>query len=39
MLFGTSGIRGNAQKLFTEQFYFDIGRTFVIFLERHCSKG
>ncbi len=33
-LFGTSGIRGNAEELFTEQFCFDIGRTFVEFLKR-----
>ena len=39
MLFGTSGIRGDAQKLFTDQFCFDIGRTFAIFLERNCAKG
>lgn len=38
-LFGTSGIRGNAQKLFTNQFCFDIGRTFVRFLENHNQKG
>ncbi len=31
-LFGTSGIRGHAEKLFTPQFCFDIGSTFVDFL-------
>lgn len=39
MLFGTSGIRGDAEKLFTPQFCFDIGRTFAIFLEKHNAKG
>ncbi len=39
MLFGTSGIRGDAEKLFTNQFCFDIGRTFAIFLRRHNLKG
>lgn len=39
MLFGTSGIRGDAKELFTDQFCFDIGRAFVIFLENHGEKG
>ena len=39
MLFGTSGIRGDAEKLFNSQFCFDIGRTFAIFLKRHNVKG
>ena len=38
-LFGTSGIRGEAEKLFTNQFCFDIGRTFVKFLENHHQQG
>lgn len=38
-LFGTSGIRGDAEKLFTNQFCFDIGRTFVKFLEQHNTLG
>ncbi|KKR39263.1 MAG: Phosphomannomutase/phosphoglucomutase [Candidatus Woesebacteria bacterium GW2011_GWB1_40_101] len=41
-LFGTSGIRGPAegpQKLFTNQFCFDIGRTFAIFLKKHQAVG
>lgn len=38
-LFGTSGIRGHAEKLFTDQFCFDIGRTFVKFLDNHNIKG
>lgn len=33
-LFGTSGIRGVADELFTSQFCFDIGRTFVEFLKQ-----
>src|SRR5690349_17774859 len=33
-LFGTSGIRGDAIELFTPQFCFDMGRTFVEFLKR-----
>ena len=33
-LFGTSGIRGSATELFTSQFCFDIGRTFVEFLKQ-----
>ena len=38
-LFGTSGIRGPADTLFTEQFCFDIGRTFVKFLEKYYTIG
>jgi phosphomannomutase/phosphoglucomutase len=38
-LFGTSGIRGPADTLFTEQFCFDIGRTFVKFLEKYYKTG
>jgi len=38
-LFGTSGIRGDAEKLFTNQFCFDIGRTFALFLDRHHQEG
>jgi len=38
-LFGTSGIRGPVQTLFTPQFCFDIGRTFSIFLDKHDQKG
>lgn len=38
-LFGTSGIRGNATTLFTNQFCFDIGRSFAIFLDRHKEDG
>jgi len=36
-LFGTSGIRGDAKSLFTKEFCFDIGRTFVEFLKRKNS--
>lgn len=32
-LFGTSGIRGDAEEFFTHQFCFDIGRTYVEFLK------
>ena len=39
MLFGTSGIRGDAKKLFNEQFCFDIGRSFSKFLENRGIKG
>jgi phosphomannomutase / phosphoglucomutase len=35
-LFGTSGIRGDAEVLFTDQFCFDLGRTFARYLK---SKG
>ena len=38
-LFGTSGIRGPADTLFTEQFCFDIGKTFVKFLEKYYKIG
>lgn len=38
-LFGTSGIRGPAETLFTQQFSFDIGRTFVGFLAKHSVVG
>lgn len=38
-LFGTSGIRGPAEKLFTNQFCFDIGRTFAEFLDNHQQSG
>lgn len=38
-LFGTSGIRGDAEKLFTNQFSFDLGRTFSTFLKNHNQKG
>lgn len=38
-LFGTSGIRGDAEKLFTNQFCFDIGRSFAEFLTKHNQKG
>lgn len=38
-LFGTSGIRGPAATLFTNQFSFDIGRTFAKFLALHKQNG
>jgi phosphomannomutase len=38
-LFGTSGIRGDAEKLFTPQFCFDLGRTFAKFLDNHKKLG
>lgn len=38
-LFGTSGIRGPANTLFTDQFCFDIGRTFAKFLENRGGQG
>ena len=38
-LFGTSGIRGDGEKLFTPQFCFDLGRAFVIFLSKHNVTG
>lgn len=38
-LFGTSGIRGPAETLFTNQFCFDLGRTFAKFLEKHQQFG
>ncbi len=39
MLFGTSGIRGDAKKMFNNQFCFDIGRVFSMFLEDSGEKG
>lgn len=38
-LFGTSGIRGEAETLFTNQFSFDLGRAFAKFLDKHNQKG
>jgi len=38
-LFGTSGIRGSAKDLFTDQFSFDMGRVFSIFLRNHGENG
>ena len=38
-LFGTTGIRGPADTLFTKQFCFDIGRTFIEFLKKHDNLG
>lgn len=38
-LFGTSGIRGDAKELFTNQFSFDLGRTFAIFLQNEGQIG
>ena len=38
-LFGTSGIRGSAEDLFTNQFCFDISRAFVNFLDNHDQPG
>lgn len=38
-LFGTSGIRGEAKTLFTNQFCFDIGITFAKFLDEHNQSG
>jgi len=38
-LFGTSGIRGLADKLFTEQFCYDISRAFILFLKKHNLMG
>jgi phosphomannomutase len=35
MLFGTSGIRGPSNSLFTHQFCFDIGRAFSLFLNKY----
>ena len=37
--FGTSGIRGDAEKLFTNQFCFDLGRTFAIYLNQKGCEG
>jgi len=38
-LFGTSGIRGSAKELFTNQFCFDVGRAFGKFLKKYNQKG
>ena len=38
-LFGTSGIRGDSEKLFTEDFCINIGVAFVKFLESHDQQG
>lgn len=38
-LFGTSGIRGPADTLFTQKFSFDLGRTFAKFLRNHGENG
>ena len=38
-LFGTSGIRGNVAKFFTNQLCFDLGRTFIQFLDKHQQTG
>lgn len=38
-LFATNGIRGDAQALFTNQFCFDIGRVFSIFLNQKGIKN
>jgi phosphomannomutase/phosphoglucomutase len=38
-LFGTSGIRGPAKDFLNNQFCFDIGRTFAIFLSKSGQKG
>lgn len=38
-LFGTSGIRGDAEKLLTDEFCTSIGYAFVKFLENHNQKG
>ncbi|OGM17869.1 hypothetical protein A2V61_00165 [Candidatus Woesebacteria bacterium RBG_19FT_COMBO_47_8] len=38
-LFGTTGIRGDAKELFSNQFCFDIGRTFAIFLSQGKAVG
>ena len=38
-LFGTSGIRGEAEKLFTNLFCFYIAQAFVFFLEKHQQSG
>ena len=38
-LFGTSGIRGSAKTLLTNQFCFDIGRSFAKFLAGYGQKG
>lgn len=38
-LFGTNGIRGESQTLFTNQFCFDIGRVFSLFLSQKKFKN
>lgn len=38
-LFGTSGIRGDAEELFTNQFAFDLGLTFAKFLDNNNVYG
>lgn len=38
-LFGSSGIRGDAKEMFTDQFCSDLGKAFAIFLERHHAQG
>lgn len=38
-LFGTGGIRGDAERLFTNQFCFDIGRSFIRFLSQKEIKN
>lgn len=38
-LFGTSGIRGSAKDLFTNQFCFDLGRSFAKFLQKYNLSG
>jgi phosphomannomutase / phosphoglucomutase len=38
-LFGTSGVRGNVKKVFTDQFCFDLGRTFAQFLDNYQQVG
>lgn len=38
-LFGTSGIRGDGEKFFTNQLCFDLGRTFALFLSSHKENG
>lgn len=38
-LFGTSGVRGSAKDFFTDQFCFDVGRTFAKFLFKHKQRG
>lgn len=38
-LFGTSGVRGPVDTLFTPQFSFDLGRTFAMFLDQQSQFG
>ncbi|MBI3290387.1 hypothetical protein HYZ78_03250 [Candidatus Microgenomates bacterium] len=38
-LFGTSGIRGDAEKVLTDEFCASIGRSFVKFLDKHNASG